>query len=205
MIDLIKKNIEITDSKLGKADVEINSDAHMKRIRNGFNFFYPHMKDDNKDAKILDIGCRNGNLLKIFQDEGYINLYGIDVSQKALDLVPEGINTLLADIQNIPFENEFFDVVTATHVLEHCENPNDAVSEMIRVLKKGGLLFVEVPLENRKRPEAGHFCHFTETSNVFKMFKTLFIIDFTEDYKLRKDSVVGVKKRRWFRIVMRKI
>src|SRR3989338_7828337 len=50
-----------------------------------------------------------------------------------------------ADIQNLPFGDEELEGVLCLYVLEHVENPFKATSELFRVLKTGGKMFVSVP------------------------------------------------------------
>lgn len=47
-----------------------------------------------------------------------------------------------ADVENLPFKNKVFDFVFCSHLLEHVENPQKAISELVRVSKKG---YIEVP------------------------------------------------------------
>lgn len=53
-----------------------------------------------------------------------------------------------ADILNLPFENESFDVVFCNHVLEHIEDDRKAMSELYRVMKPGGWGIFQVPMKN---------------------------------------------------------
>lgn len=53
-----------------------------------------------------------------------------------------------ADILNLPFENESFDVIFCNHVLEHIEDDQKAITELYRVMKKGGWGIFQVPLKN---------------------------------------------------------
>jgi SAM-dependent methyltransferase len=50
------------------------------------------------------------------------------------------------DIQNLPYENEVFDLVIHSDTLEHVEDSLVALKECYRVLKKGGVLFYTIPL-----------------------------------------------------------
>lgn len=50
-----------------------------------------------------------------------------------------------ADICNLPFENESYDIVFCNHVLEHIEDDKKAMSELYRVLKPGGLGIFQIP------------------------------------------------------------
>lgn len=47
--------------------------------------------------------------------------------------------------ENIPFENDTFDLVVCSHVLEHIKTPVELYGEMVRVLRPGGHLFIESP------------------------------------------------------------
>lgn len=50
------------------------------------------------------------------------------------------------NILNIPYSNEYFDVVICNHVLEHIENDLKGMSEIYRVLRKGGFAILQVPI-----------------------------------------------------------
>ena len=52
-----------------------------------------------------------------------------------------------ADILDLPFENDSFDVVICNHVLEHIQDDTKAMSELYRVMKKGGWGIVQVPMK----------------------------------------------------------
>jgi predicted SAM-dependent methyltransferase len=56
------------------------------------------------------------------------------------------------DIQNIPFDDDSFDVVICNHVLEHVKDDKKAMSEIFRILKKDGFALLQVPIDvNRKK------------------------------------------------------
>lgn len=56
-----------------------------------------------------------------------------------------------ADICALPFENEAYDLIFCNHVLEHIPDDQKAMKELYRILKKGGTLIAQVPLdENRE-------------------------------------------------------
>jgi len=92
-------------------------------------------------SKVLDIGCGLKPYKHYFLHCDYC---GIDVEKsgrepqfKKPDLFFDGIN--------IPFNDEYFDAIICTQVLEHCCHPDALVSEMYRVLKKESLLLATVP------------------------------------------------------------
>jgi ubiquinone/menaquinone biosynthesis C-methylase UbiE len=51
------------------------------------------------------------------------------------------------DIQNMPFENESFDVVICNHVLEHVPDDKKAMKEIQRILKPKGYAILQVPAD----------------------------------------------------------
>lgn len=53
-----------------------------------------------------------------------------------------------ADVLDLPFEDESFDVVICNHVLEHIEDDAKAMGELYRVMKKGGWGILQVPMKN---------------------------------------------------------
>ena len=55
-----------------------------------------------------------------------------------------------ADICALPFEDNSYDLILCNHVLEHIPNDRKAMSELYRVLKKGGTLIAQVPLEENR-------------------------------------------------------
>lgn len=68
---------------------------------------------------------------------------------KNLTYTTTDLNSPLADIHadicDLPFENESFDVIFCNHVLEHIPNHQKAVQEIFRILKKGGFAVLQVP------------------------------------------------------------
>jgi len=55
-----------------------------------------------------------------------------------------------ADICALPFKNEEYDLIFCNHVLEHIPNDQKAMEELYRVLKKGGALIAQVPLDESR-------------------------------------------------------
>jgi len=100
------------------------------------------------DKKILDVGCGAGGVLRNFIKYGAIpeNLYGIDLLpdriETAKKLSPH-INFYLGSATELPFENEFFDIVMQftvfTSILDYSMKQKIA-QEMLRVLKPDGII-----------------------------------------------------------------
>lgn len=94
-----------------------------------------------KNKKILEIGCNVGNQLRLLQKMGYKNLYGIELQpyavQRAKDLT-KGINIIQGEADDIPFKDEYFDLVFTSGVLIHIapKNLTNIMKEIVRCSKK---------------------------------------------------------------------
>lgn len=91
----------------------------------------------------LDLGCGTGEMMKrILQQNGDKTLYGIDLSEKMLEVAREKlgneVNLVLGDSENLPFSDNFFDVVYCNDSFHHYPLPDKVLSEVCRVLKPGG-------------------------------------------------------------------
>lgn len=99
-------------------------------------------------SKVLDVGCAGGGFLSYLQERGYCNLFGIDTTENYILEAGKNNNNLilkLGSAEDIPFENNFFDIIVIDQVLEHLVNPGKFFQEAARVLKKGGLIFIGLP------------------------------------------------------------
>ncbi len=119
-------------------------------FRAKFNLIHLLMQKNCTNAngqplKILSIGAGTGDDLKILQPFGHN--YVTDILPEALNLVPDELchQKIIADACQLPFEDNFFDIAVSFDVFEHIENDVKAVSEVHRVLKKGGKLVYSVP------------------------------------------------------------
>lgn len=55
-----------------------------------------------------------------------------------------------ADICNLPFDSNTYDIIFCNHVLEHIPEDLKAMSELYRVLKPGGMAIVQIPLDRNR-------------------------------------------------------
>ena len=97
------------------------------------------------DDVLLDAGCGMGDLLLRFPEH---ERYGIDISDEYIAIGRKrDLNVQKGRIEKLPWLRETFDAVFATDVLEHVLDLNRAVKELLRVLKKGGVLIARTPNE----------------------------------------------------------
>ena len=95
---------------------------------------------------VLDIGCGNGSTLLHLQGLRYRNLYGLEISGYAIQRLREkGIQMHYSVLPAIALPAASIDVIIASQVLEHVIRRHRFLSEMRRVLKPGGRVFIFVP------------------------------------------------------------
>lgn len=93
----------------------------------------------NLVADVLAVGCRDINELKMLKSK-------LPASRVlGLDLVSSDESIIAGDLQALNMESSLFDLVVASHVLEHIAEPRNAAKECFRILRPGGVLAIEVP------------------------------------------------------------
>jgi ubiquinone/menaquinone biosynthesis C-methylase UbiE len=118
--------------------------------------YYPYIAKEcinqvaskNKPLKILDVGCSTGKLLYEFQKiNASHKIVGIDIDpdakEKAIPKIKE--NIIVGNFVDFPFPDGEFDIVTLCFVIEHLLDIQPYIEKALRVLKKGGLLFISTP------------------------------------------------------------
>ena len=77
-----------------------------------------------KEARILEVGCNIGNQLLLLQQLGYSNLHGVEVQAYALDIArsrAHGISLVQSTAFDIPYKDQYFDLVFTAGVLIHID------------------------------------------------------------------------------------
>lgn len=95
--------------------------------------------------RILDAGCGTGGNLERYSRIGEAS--GVDPSPEAVGFCHErGFESVRqAGLEQLPFEDASFDLVTATDVVEHVEAEGEALRELRRVTAPGGAMLLTVP------------------------------------------------------------
>lgn len=96
--------------------------------------------------RVLDVGCGNGLYYEKIQDQKLdLEYVGLDLLESMIQNHPlktEDGMLALGNAQDMPFEDDYFDLVMANHMLHHIGDMDKALSEIRRILKPGGLLVV---------------------------------------------------------------
>lgn len=95
-------------------------------------------------ARLLDVGCGHGEFLRPVYEK-IAHTYGIDPDEAALKKNKLIKNLKVAHVEDLPFKDNFFDVVVMEWVVEHLPDPDAAFREIHRVLKPGGKVIFLTP------------------------------------------------------------
>lgn len=98
-------------------------------------------------AGFLEVGCGTGNVSSFLAEKGYA-VTGCEIYNEAIELSWPGFKKIQGDIQNLPFEDNSFDIVGLFDVIEHFEDDIKPFKEAVRVIKKGGIIVLTVPARN---------------------------------------------------------
>lgn len=156
--------------KLNKRNIDTYSDAglegwwgengchkplhEMNPIRGGFVMDVLKKFEISPDQPIIEIGCGGGIFSEYIARLGY-NILGVDISMESINVAKEHafithvkVDYQVGSVYELPFENESFDIVMSSDFLEHIEDLVTAISEMSRILKKGGLFIFDTIARN---------------------------------------------------------
>jgi SAM-dependent methyltransferase len=95
---------------------------------------------------ILDIGCSSGAFLSAMKGPNW-KLYGIEMEASTAEKArsASGAEVFVGDVDDAPFAQGSFDVITAFDLLEHVYHPRQFLGNVLRWLKPGGIFFTMLP------------------------------------------------------------
>lgn len=150
----------------------------------------------NDVRKVIDVGCGNGLIINKLVDE--FQCWGLDISQTALKQIKA--TPIHGSIENIPFEDNYFDIVICAEVLEHLPVAvySKGLSELQRVSKK--YILISTPykenLQTRQTKCAECGCIY----NIYHHLRSYDEIELSklfEDFKVIKFELCGNVERQY--------
>lgn len=146
LADIVKAEVyagllqSFIENTTGKLDNNINEFHRIERYKKCLGKV-------PRDAKlILDAGCGDGRFAEYFLknlSNGEVRLIGVDLSRTKISFAKDRSNKnkmnavfLVADIHNLPFKAESFDLIISLETLEHCLQPEIVLREFLRVVEK---------------------------------------------------------------------
>jgi len=117
---------------------------------------------------VLDIGCGDGHTLNLFRTFGPVKVetHGVDFNVASVEAAAScGHKTYTGRFEEVDLAGGYFDLVYASHVIEHVADPRGFTEKVQRILKPGGIFWFETPnigsldarLFRRKHWGAYHF------------------------------------------------
>ncbi|MDP3623635.1 MAG: class I SAM-dependent methyltransferase [Methanobacteriaceae archaeon] len=96
---------------------------------------------ERENGKLLDIGCNDGTFTLKMAHKSKCSPYGIEMNEKlALKAREKGVSVTVADANyEIPFEDNYFDIIVSNQVIEHLNNVDGFFKEVYRILKDDGI------------------------------------------------------------------
>ena len=104
------------------------------------------LRPENKPGgRVLDVGCGVGQVVARVTEAGF-EAYGVDVSEPNIERAKKFCpKCQLYDGKKLPFQDRFFATVGALNVLEHVDEPEKFISEIVRVTEQGGKIVISSP------------------------------------------------------------
>jgi predicted SAM-dependent methyltransferase len=118
-------------------------------LQNETDFFQSELDSDSipKSVKLRDV--ETSSTLKVLHFAPEQAFYKLFRNQQNIDYTTTDLLSPLADVKadicNLPFDDNEYDIIFCNHVLEHIPNDTKAMQELFRVLKPGGMAILQIP------------------------------------------------------------
>ncbi|MDT3404476.1 class I SAM-dependent methyltransferase [Mucilaginibacter terrae] len=141
-------------------------------------------------AKVLEVGAGDGSILKILSEQNFAPEYhAVEISDSGVEYIQSRNIGNLKSVQvfdgyHLPFEDDSFDLIILSHVLEHVEHERMLLRELKRVAK---MCVIEVPRDYKKNVD-GRIKHFLAYGhiNVYTPTSLRYLL-LTEGFKVETD------------------
>lgn len=158
---VIRENIRLHEKEAEKYEeskVEIFNEREQNRLNSVLRKSIDNIDTDSSKIKGLDLGCGTGNMLENLSFLCH-KVIGLDLSEDMLSVASsnhlgekENIRLIRGRAAHLPFADNTFDIVTAYSVFHHLPRFSDPVSEITRVLKPRGVLYIDHEPIERDNP-----------------------------------------------------
>lgn len=100
----------------------------------------------SKTKRLLDVGCGMGHFMEIANRDGW-QVEGIELNKRSVEYIKKkyGFRIYQEEIRHAPLKDDHYDVITMYGILEHLNDPFQAVKTLYKKLKKGGILMAITP------------------------------------------------------------
>ncbi|MEK7149044.1 MAG: class I SAM-dependent methyltransferase [Patescibacteria group bacterium] len=178
----------IDRSIVTKEDIARGYDAIAEKVFVSDDFYREVLGiEKNFSGDILEVGVGQGVVLKYIRERGrnIRSLTGLDLSDRLIEMARKNVpsaHIVKGDAEDMPFSNASFDIVVMVDVFQYLIDVDKALSEVHRVLRKGGSFIVTVPnrdwilfkryIKNRKniQPVEDRFFNFNEMAELLSSY-----------------------------------
>ena len=141
---LIRKNLE-------KHKLDIPGTVYFDKGLDHLSDYYGVIEEELSHIEyqdLLDCGCGTGPMISLLHEKDSSKHYvGLDLTPRMIEVAQnknlEGTEWIVGDCENLPFENESFDVIICTNSFHHYPNPQRFFDNVKRVLRPGGRLVLQ--------------------------------------------------------------
>lgn len=149
ILNQIKESLSAYYQSLGLKNIDgmVSARLKMERSRRILGFLRSR-GIDVAGKKVLDVGCGWGEFLVCLEKFGAASITGVEPDQGLVEIskkLSPFSNVFQGFSEVLPFGTGEFDMVVSSDVIEHVDNADISLAEMIRVLKPGGHLFLNFP------------------------------------------------------------
>ena len=143
MDNKVKDKMYFYEEFSGQFDSKMNMYDTNKRVQVIFDEL---LQEDISGKYLLDAGCGTGWFSKKACERG-AQVVSMDLGEGLLSEVKKKCNSsrIVGSILEIPFNENTFDIIVSSEVIEHVPDPYQAIEELFRVLKPGGTLVLTTP------------------------------------------------------------
>ena len=109
------------------------------------------LKDIDKDARVLEVGCGYGNKIRLLESLGFSSIKGVEISPKiASQAAKQGINVVSVEEFWEKCDESSFDLVLMSHIIEHFQWQGllEFLDRYLSLLRKGGYLLLVTPISH---------------------------------------------------------
>ena len=147
-----EQQLEISYKKLDSPIAEKWYSSALGKVEFGYKIVDMVLKHTEiSDKEVLDVGCGDGGISVAFAKKGG-NVVGLDLEEDRIELARlralehnVKVELIVGNAENTQFKDNSFDIIVCNAVIEHVFNPEKLASEISRVLKPGGILFIDTP------------------------------------------------------------
>src|SRR5438552_627261 len=134
---------------MGHQETYRHNEAYAEFLANWDASFYAkyadYLKPSRPGARVLDVGCGAGQVVGRLTEAGF-EAYGVDVSEPNIERAKRfSSRCQFYDGRHLPFPEAHFASVGALNVLEHVEQPEEFIPELVRVAEPGGRVIISSP------------------------------------------------------------